>query len=214
MAINKQIFIVLWVLFSTIHTQLSAQDNGVCYKQLDEIVQEIPIEKMFQHAYYGKTFDNWQDYGNVEYAKTFPGTDSFYACSYIGPGLYKSRISSASYSMFCTKIWDADTVGIYIFGQNSTHNYYYMLLKNKTHYTILNCHDFMEEWQSINTVINKTAVKPDYHTISKIINCFINNRDSHPVIPMPKSRDSITGKIEMEYQPRRLYHTAPFYYPE
>jgi len=214
MLANRLLTIVLWSLFSITDMPVSAQDNGVCYKRLDEIVRELPIEKMFQHVYYGKTLDNWQDYGNIEYVKTFPGTDSFYACSYLGDRLYKEKTGPTSYSIFCTQIWEADTVAIYMFGQNSTHNYYYMLLKNKTHYTILNCHNFMEEWKSINALINKTTVKPNYSTISMIINCFINNSDTHPGVPMPVSRDSISGKIEMEFLPRKLYHTAPFYYPE
>lgn len=204
---------LLLIIFSSIGEQCSAQDNGVCYKPLHDIIQKLPVEQILKHVNYGELNADWENYANVQYVQLYGTPDSFDACTYTAEPMNNSIISGRSYSIYCTNIWDTDTTAIYTFGKNSNHRYDYLLLKDQNKYVILNGENFLNEWQSINKLISRQNIKPPYNIISIIIDLYQKNNNTHSGMPLPVLRDSATGKMEMEYPPRMLFHTSPFFYP-
>ena len=128
--------------------------------------------------------------------------------------LFKSsELSDTSESIFIKKMSGNDSISIYSFCSNYVHKYWFLLLKNHNHYTILNCSDFNEEWAALDSIFSKIEVEPNYKTVSNVLWLYKLNADYHPTPPYPnlKKLKDVNGNIQKSiYPPRKLVLTKPF----
>ena len=116
-------------------------------------------------------------------------------------------------SIFIKKMSGNDSISIYSFCSNYVHKYWFLLLKNHNHYTILNCSDFNEEWEELDNIFSKLETKPNYETISNVLWLYKLNADYHPTPPYPnlKKIKDANGNIQKSiYPPRRLVVAKSF----
>lgn len=127
--------------------------------------------------------------------------------------LNSSELSDTSDSIFIKKMSGNDSISIYSFCSNYNHKYWFLLLKNHNHYTILNCNDFNEEWKALDSFFSRLEVELNYETISKILWQYKLNADYHPTPPYPnlKKLKDVNGNIQKSiYPPRKIVVTEPF----
>lgn len=124
-----------------------------------------------------------------------------------------AEISDTSENIFIKKMCGNDTVAIYWFGSRQVHKYWFLLLKDTNHYTILNCNKFTQEWEALDKVLTKLNPDANYTYLSQILWQYKLNQDYHPSPPfgnLKKLKNSNGKLLKPTYLPRKVYETKPF----
>jgi hypothetical protein len=112
-------------------------------------------------------------------------------------------VNNISYS----RIVGTDSVALFLFSNSSPHNYFYLLLKNKNRYKILNCDDLGYDWVDIKEIFGALALNFQCDDIFQVAELYHINAKIHPSPPKPIFKDgNFTGKTE--YLPRTIIPTS------
>jgi hypothetical protein len=114
-------------------------------------------------------------------------------------------------NIFLTKLCGNDSICIYRFGEGSSHAYWYLLLKDKNEYRILNCNNFLDDYNYIDLILMKIKDQISYDDIDHIISNYYHNENYHPTPPFPNLRNK-TNDLNQKpnYPARQLIETKPF----
>ena len=124
-----------------------------------------------------------------------------------------AEISDTTENFFIKKMCGNDTISIYSFCSKYVHKYWFLLLKENNFYTILNCNEFIQEWESLDKIFSKLNPSLNYTSISLIIWQYKLNADYHPTPPFPDLKPhKKSNSANLVYPPRKLYITEPFYF--
>ena len=174
-----------------------------------QITRLLPIRELIMHLNNLEQLNNnWEEHLYVElYANTIESdTQRTFLFRNENSG-YDGLINN----IFLTKLFGNDSICIYRFGEGSPHAYWYLLLKDKNEYRILNCSNFLDDFNYIDSILKKAKDIISYDNIENIISNYYHNENYHPTPPFPNLRNK-TKELNQKpnYPARQVVETKPF----
>lgn len=111
-----------------------------------------------------------------------------------------------------TNIFVTSNKGLYNFSNTSVHRYSFLLLKSNDSFLILNCNNFLNEYEiMINQFFNEVKDSFNFY-LPNIIQLYIDNQNYHKTPPMPILDTKELMQHEQNYPKRKIKNTSKFYY--
>lgn len=111
-----------------------------------------------------------------------------------------------------SKVFDNSKKGLYIFSDASVHHYSFLLLKSNDTFLILNCNDFIKEYEIMINHFYYDVQDTFNKYLPNIIQQYIHNQNYHKTPPMPILGAQKTKQDKPNYPIRKLINTSIFYY--
>jgi len=148
---------------------------------------------------------------NTFYAQKLPMKQVVAHLTSVGEIPPQENWQDALQNMTIGKMFSVDSVALYLFSSTYIHRYKFFLVKDRDSFQILNCDNFIPEYEIMEKVYTGRAKDSLDHYLTSIIEHYKANYNYHQTPPI---LDLTSKNREPYYLPRKIVKTQPFFFKE